>query len=761
MKITPRVYQVAAVKAATQGLKSPTKRALVVLATGLGKTLTAALTTQEMQSKRTLFLVHNNFILQHAVEEFGLVFDSSTRMAIYNGLSKEGAEDAQIVFATWQTMGKNLRYWGKDHFDLTVVDEAHHTGAKTYLPILEHFKAARLGITATPDRSDKVNIRSIFGAEVANVTLEEAIARNWLPRIEYHVITDESLNEEALQKIVTEIREGKKRFTMAEVNRRIFIRKRDEEITRIINGYDEKAIVFCANIKHAERVAQSLHRAATFHSTTGTTQEDTWQKNQSVLADLQSGTIHRVCAVNAFNEGVNVPTVGLVAFCRATNVPTIFRQQLGRGLRPGKDKLIVLDFVGNLERIQLVQTMVQRIADLHEHYTSEAGRARENYRRDSIEVSGKGFEFTFSDVTVDILSVLKRVSTELYPTHQEASAAALKLGIHSSTQYKRMYHLDDSLPCNPDQRYSDFPGWKKFLARDKYKTWQEASLSARTLGARNAKEYQALYNHDRRLYAEPVRYYPDFPGWKKFLHYDESRNFYTTLEEAEQAARALKIHSSKQYRIAYKQDPRLHRTPNAYYPDFPGWTKFLGSEELYPTSEEASNAAINLGIKNSIEYQTRYKEDVRLPSSPWLKYSDFPGWYAFLNREKGAPTKIFHPDWEMASKAAIQLGISTAAEYRKLYRQDPLLPSNPEWKYSDFPGWYAFLNREKESPRYSVHPDWEMASKAAIQLGISTAAEYRKLYRQDPFLPSNPNQKYSDFPGWKIFLGTNPTAAQQ
>jgi len=354
MQVTPRIYQEAAVEVALKGLRGHFMRALVVLATGLGKTLTAAFITKEFRAKRVLFLVHNNFILGHAIKEFRLVFSENVRMAIYNGISKYRATEADIVFATWQTMGKGLEKWAPDHFDLIIVDEAHHAEADTYKPSLKYFTGAKLGITATPDRGDGADIRNIFGSEVINVTLEEAIARGWLPPIEYHVVTDESLDENSLQKIMAEIREEKKRFTMAEVNRRVFIKKRDEEVAKIINGYDEKAVVFCSSIHHAERMAKSLELAKTFHSSKGTGSQDTWKKNQATLEELESGVIHRVCAVNAFNEGVNVPSVGLVAFCRVTGVLSVFYQQLGRGLRPGKDKLVVLDFVGNLERIQRI-----------------------------------------------------------------------------------------------------------------------------------------------------------------------------------------------------------------------------------------------------------------------------------------------------------------------------------------------------------------------------------------------------------------------
>src|SRR5581483_5908739 len=122
MQVAPRVYQTAAIKAALKGLRGHAKRALIVLATGLGKTLTTAFIAKKLRSRRVLFLVHNNFILKHAVDEIRLVFDEKTKMATYNGMSKNGAKDADIVFATWQTMGKNLKEWGKNHFDLVIVD---------------------------------------------------------------------------------------------------------------------------------------------------------------------------------------------------------------------------------------------------------------------------------------------------------------------------------------------------------------------------------------------------------------------------------------------------------------------------------------------------------------------------------------------------------------------------------------------------------------------------------------------------------------
>ncbi len=640
MQVIPRVYQKTAVKAALKGLRGRQKRALVVLATGLGKTLTAAFITKQFRVKRVLFLVHNNFILKHALDEFRLVFDESTRMATYNGMSKEGATKAHIVFSTWQTMGKSLTQWARDHFDLIIVDEAHHSEADTYKPVLNYFTGPKLGVTATPDREDEADIREVFGHEVINVTLEEAIARGWLPRIEYHVITDESLDEEALQKIAAEIREGKKRFTMAEVNRRIFIKKRDEEVARIINGYNEKAVVFCQSITHADRMSKSLDLASTFHSQKGSGQKDTWDKNQATLDALKNGIVRRVCAVNAFNEGVNVPSVGLVAFCRVTGVLTIFRQQLGRGLRPGKDKLIVLDFVGNLERIQLVLKMMNKISDLHEQFTPKDEIAREGYVRERFEVSGKGFEFTFSDEVVDLMKILEHCEREFYSTWQEAGKAAQKLGIKTKEEYKLRYKEDPRL-CSPnhlDYRYADFPDLVTFLGgqtKNFYPTWQAASKAARRLGIKTSVEYRSRYTEDSRLQSNVSRYYKDFPGWDVFL----GNYYYSTWKEAGKAAKKLGIKTQVEYGLHYKKDRRLNSTPGRHYADFPGWDVFLGRQpkSLYPTWREASKAIVALGLTSSnlaLEYKSRRKEDPRLPSYPSDSYADFPGWKKFLPKSR-------------------------------------------------------------------------------------------------------------------------------
>ncbi|HEY4480445.1 MAG TPA: integrase repeat-containing protein [Candidatus Paceibacterota bacterium] len=626
MEIVPREYQKNAVNLAVKTLKE-TSRALVVLATGLGKTITSALIAKKRKARQILFLAHNNFILDNSVREYRKVFGDKPGFATYNGLSRDSVKDANIVFASFQSMGIYLKDWRQDHFDLMVVDESHHSQAPTYRPVVEYFKCPRIGITATPNRSDLLDIRELFGHEVIDVTLEEAIAKGWLPRIEYHLVTDDGFDEKELQKIAKEVLVDHRRISLDELNRRVFVRARDQKIADIIHGYDEKTVVFCRNIPHANNFCQFLRLADTFHSKKGKYQADTWKKNRAVLENLRNGLLLRVLAVNAFNEGVDVPTLGLLVFLRVTDTENVFHQQLGRGCRPGKDKIIVLDFVGNVERVMMLRKMVETIR----------GHGGGSIDQNPLNLSGKGFEFTFSDQLVDLMKIARRITSDFYPTWQEASEATIRLGIKDGKEYRehRIYLKDPRLPSQPWSFYSDFPGNHIFFGKiGKYPTWQEARKAVIRLGIKNSSDHKKRYGKDGRLPASPSQLYQDFPGWRKFC----------------------------------------------------------GLVEIYPTWQEAGIAAKNLGIKSSSEYLgagKRYKEDPRLPSQPRNFYSDFPGWTIFLG---GEPRRQYRT-WQMASKVARALKFKTSTEYKKRYKEDPLLPSSPHTTYKDFPGWVVFLGK--------------------------------------------------------------------
>ncbi len=682
--IIPRPAQELAIPAARKALQE-TDRALVVLATALGKMLASALIWHGFKKGPGIFLVHDNGILDHAMQEYRKVYGRRAKLVAFEGRT-EDLEGADILFSTFQMMGNHLHHLDRKSFIWMTVDETHHAQAKTYRRVVEHFECPRLGITATPDRKDMLDIRELFGPEVINISLEEAIARGWLPPIEYHVVTDEGFDEEALKRITHEVMEEGQRLSLQDINRRIFIRARDEKIAEIIEQYQEQTLVFCRNIDHAEHFVPFLRSAETYHS--GHSRDH----NRRVLERLRVGNTKRVLVVNGANEGIDVPDVGLIAFNRSTESETIFKQQLGRGMRPGKEMLRVLDFVGNLERIRMLQKMVKKIKKLREeHDPEEPGDPGGPWRR-RLNVSGEGFDFVFSDSVVDLMTVLERVETEFYATWQEAAEATRKLGIKTVPQYKKEYKRDPRLPSNPNDSYGDWVNWRAFLNKEApnfYPTWQEAGRASISLGIRDRNEYEREYRADPRLPSNPHITYPDFPGIAIFLE-----RSYLKWEDASASAQRLGIKRSQDYAQMRTLDPKLPGNPRYSYSDFPGWVKFLGKKNpvdrnFYETWREASAAVGRLRIKTVKEYPGKRKRDPRLHVRPDLFYTDFPGWSAFFGREKPK----FYLTWQEATQVIRREGIKTQAQYTQRRNEDPKLPSTPSEVYSDFPGWVAYLGK--------------------------------------------------------------------
>lgn len=578
--IIPRDYQKEAVSAARAALETD-RRALVVIATGLGKTITSALVWKEFRSGTGIFLVHSNDILDHAIKEYRRVFPH-LKLALFNGYHKN-IHEAGIIFSTFQTMGNYLKELSPDYFDWMTVDETHHAQANSYKKVIEHFTCPKLGITATPDRGDLKDIRDMFGAEVYTLPLEEAIARGLLPEVEYHIITGDEFDQLELERIAYEIISDGRRVTVAQLNRRLFVPARDERVAEIIMRYNEKTVIFCNSIEHARHFKGFINHSRTYHS------DMFLRDRRRVLREFSSSVRHRLLVVNAFNEGVDFPDVGMVVFYRNTNSDTIFRQQLGRGMRPGKKKLIVLDFVGNLERVLMLKQMAEDIAEAKRKLRpDEAGEKERDWLPGEVfRLASEHFRFNFSHSVVDLMKLLNHVDVEFY-TYAEAKAKVAQLGIKSSlayVEYKRTRGCDRRLPVAPVVAYAD-QGWK---------------------------------------------------SWYEFLGKEEPFSNFYTYAEASAMVKKLKIGSSTQYRNYKKQsgaDPRLPANPPQMYSDdgWSSWPAFLGIEELYMTLEEVRAALKKLGIRNSTEYRKRYKEDPRLPSNLMETYrNEWKGWRHFFH----------------------------------------------------------------------------------------------------------------------------------
>lgn len=719
--------------------------ALVVMACGLGKTVVAAAWARGelIEGRKGLFLCHENGILDQALGEFQNVVGPEYCLKTFYGDRKDwNADKADIVFASFQTFVTHKHAFFENEFDFVVVDESHHGQAPTYRDVILYFKPKKLlGITATPDREDMKDIREIFGEEVVNYTLVEALARGWLTPVEYRVLNDR-LSHWKLKRIMKEVLEEGRRVSIKQLNETIFIDKRDEEIAQVIKSYtgnDKKAIIFCENTRHADNFQPFLESALTYHCKV----KGGRKENRNRLAAFRKGSLQQVLAVDKFNEGVDVPDTEVIVFLRCTDSKTVFYQQLGRGLRkiPGKNKVLVLDFVANCERLMMIKEL-----------RDDAGKFPvdgDPLPKDPFRASGSSFDFIFSNDLIDIIGLIRRISQPLYETWQEASRVALSLGIEWQPQYLLRYKEDPRLPSAPYKYYPDWPGWPTFFgrARRPYDTWQDASEAAIDLGLESEMEYKNLYKDDCRLPGAPNNFYSDFPDWYTFLG-KQKVDLYGTLEEAMEVAIRIGFNGLIDYKKrAQKIDPRLPTAPQRFS-GFPGWEIFLG--KYYSTWQEAGSVCARHGVRTKTDYLffRRKKVDRKLPAKPHIYYKDFPGWDKFLSVERPE----YYKTWQEAGAVAAKLGFVRNKDYKRNHGIDPMLPPYPEIYYPDFPGWTKFFGKRRKIVM-DYYKTWQEASAAAIKLGIRSQHIYPKRRKEDPSLPGSPRRYYDDFPGWVIFLG--------
>ncbi|WP_066874119.1 DEAD/DEAH box helicase family protein [Clostridium mediterraneense] len=326
-------------------------KGLVVAATGVGKTYLSAF--DSMNYKRVLFIAHREEIIKQAMQSFKNVRQNATSGFFYAN-NKE--KDKDLIFALVQTLGKeeylNEKYFKRDYFDYIVIDEFHHASSKNYQKIIDYFKPKfLLGLTATPERLDGKDVFAICDYNlVYEVRLKDAINRGALVPFKYYGIYDETIDYEHI-----EFKNGK--YNEKQLEEALNLGERDELIIKHYEKYSSKvAIGFCSSKKHAEHMAEAFNKAkipalAVYSGEQGKFLE----KREIALNKLRSGEIKVLFAVDMFNEGLDVPQIDLVMFLRPTESPTIFLQQLGRGLRKvkGKEYLIVLDFIGNYKKANL------------------------------------------------------------------------------------------------------------------------------------------------------------------------------------------------------------------------------------------------------------------------------------------------------------------------------------------------------------------------------------------------------------------------
>lgn len=337
--ITPRFAQPEALQALEETLANGYSRAMVVMATGLGKTYLAAFFARKF--RRVLFVAHREEILQQAMKSFRHVSPEYSS-GLYNG--REKVRDTDYVFASIHTLAArhHLEAFAPDEFDLIVIDEFHHAAAATYRRVLDYFTPAfLLGITATPDRLDGKDVFAICDGNVAyEIDFIEAVRRSWLAPFQYYGIYDDI---DYSQIHWTGMSYDEEQLLQAQQN--------DELAQKIFTAWKKqkqtRTLAFCSSIGQADYLADYFRRQGI--STLSLHSRTMEMTRAEAIKQLTEGTLDAIFTVDLFNEGVDIPVVDTLLFVRPTESLAIFVQQIGRGLRlfDGKSHCVIIDLIGN------------------------------------------------------------------------------------------------------------------------------------------------------------------------------------------------------------------------------------------------------------------------------------------------------------------------------------------------------------------------------------------------------------------------------
>ena len=318
-------------------------KALLISATGTGKTYASAFALQDQNPKRALFLVHREQIAKQALQSYKNVFGNTKTFGLLSGNSKD--TDVDYLFATMQTMSKKEVYssFAPDTFDTIIIDEAHRIGAKSYQEIMDYFKPKFwLGMSASPERTDDFDVYAAFDHNIAyEIRLQQALEENLLCPFHYFGITDFLTNGN--ESDFTD-------FNYLTSNQRV------DYIIEQTNYYGYsgervKGLMFCSSKKEAVALSERLNLRG--YRTLALSGEDSQEKREDAIDRLVSNTrndyLQYILTVDIFNEGVDIPEINQVVLLRPTQSPIVFVQQLGRGLRKSQDKeyVVILDFIGN------------------------------------------------------------------------------------------------------------------------------------------------------------------------------------------------------------------------------------------------------------------------------------------------------------------------------------------------------------------------------------------------------------------------------
>lgn len=353
-KRTLKPFQFKALGKLQQAVSRGDKFGLVCLATGLGKTFVAASFLRWLyetnQNLNVLILANTKALL----EQFDRAIWSNLPKWVATHLVYDSEKPTFFEGVTLSTFQSFQEFYNKlddFHYDIIIVDEAHHAPADTYSTVIKKLDPKfLLGLTATPFRTDEKDIADIFGTPLINYSVHKAMQNGFLAKVEYQLFNDNIDHDW----ITNNSRKG---HTIKQLNKKIFLPERDETVCEIIyktwtERKLERGIIFCNSSEHAERIEKLLKVNFQLPVWSLTTRVKDSRERAKRLREFRIGKCSILTCYDMLNEGVDVPDVDYIVFFRVTHSRVYFLQQLGRGLRYKEDKLLLVqDFVADIRRI--------------------------------------------------------------------------------------------------------------------------------------------------------------------------------------------------------------------------------------------------------------------------------------------------------------------------------------------------------------------------------------------------------------------------
>ena len=346
-KLQPNSMQISFISNLRKIRELGEKKALLISATGTGKTYASAFALRDDNPKKALFLVHREQIAKQAIASYKRVFGNTKVFGLLSGNAKD--YEADYLFSTMQMMAKPevLTQFSKQEFQMIIIDEAHRVGASSYQNIMDYFKPDFwLGMTASPERTDNYDVYQAFDHNIAyEIRLQQALEEDLLCPFHYFGITDLQIDGETIDEET-----GLKDFNRL---------TSDERVNYVIEqmeyyGYSGdrvKGLIFCSSKKEAMILSEKFNDRG--YRTLALTGKDDQEKREEAIERLvtnkEEDQLDYILTVDIFNEGVDIPEINQVIMLRPTESPIVFVQQLGRGLRKaeGKEYTVILDFIGN------------------------------------------------------------------------------------------------------------------------------------------------------------------------------------------------------------------------------------------------------------------------------------------------------------------------------------------------------------------------------------------------------------------------------